>query len=81
MTDRLGEVLFEMYHSGNSVRVTAIHPPTGLEAVIVGPSACSDFTLKANARRKLAVMVAARLRGGKDEKGGGPAPRKPGLYA
>ena len=52
-----GEVLLEFVSQGSVVRVTAIDPKSGVEAVIVGPASASRSVLQANAVQKLAYLV------------------------
>jgi len=47
------EILVEFVALGNSVKVTAIDPATGLEAVVVGPANAPRNALADAARRKL----------------------------
>jgi hypothetical protein len=42
---------------GNSVKVTAIDPATGLEASIMGPAGAPQSVLAQAARRKLAYLA------------------------
>jgi hypothetical protein len=55
--DLSGEVLFEFVAIGAAVKVSAIHVPTNTEVIIMGSSAMSQFTLKANALRKLRAVL------------------------
>lgn len=57
---KLREVLFEMVQIGNVIKVTAIDPVTGVEVSIVGSSNMSEFSLKANAKRKLEYVLRKR---------------------
>ena len=47
------EVLIEMRRLGDSVRVSAICPETGLEATIVGPAGAGEAALARAAANKL----------------------------
>ncbi|MGD9638460.1 MAG: hypothetical protein AB7U85_05320 [Alphaproteobacteria bacterium] len=51
------EILFEIRNVGNSVKVTAIDPNTGLEATIVAPKNMTMFSLKEQAKRKLIYLL------------------------
>lgn len=73
------EVLFEVIFIGNAVKVTAIDAETGVEASIIGPPTLTQYSMKANAVRKL-IAVLAKLEA--DPDGDDPPPRrKPGWYA
>ena len=63
-------VLYEIQWLGNSARVSAIDPKTGIEATIVAPAGAPEYEMKALARRKLAYLLARRQDGGA---GGGAA--------
>ncbi len=54
----LPEVLFEFRRIGRSVRVSAIDPKTGTEVTMVGDARSGMMTLKRNAARKLAYVLA-----------------------
>ena len=56
----LREVLFEMYHIGNSIRVAAIDPVTNTEVIVVGSPYMSLYSLKINAIRKLKYVLAKK---------------------
>jgi hypothetical protein len=47
------EILVEFVVLGNSVKVTAVDPASGLEAVVVGPATAPRAALADAARRKL----------------------------
>ena len=47
------EVLIEMRRLGDSVRVSAVCPETGLEATIVGPAGAGEAALARAAANKL----------------------------
>ncbi len=53
----LSEVLFEMHRVGDYIRVTAIDPQTGREAVTFGPANATPFTLQQMAKRKLEYIL------------------------
>jgi hypothetical protein len=52
------ETIFEFIRVGASVKVTAIDPPTGTEAVIVGDATAGEAALKRLARQKLDYVLA-----------------------
>ena len=52
-----GEVIFEVIHVGNSVKVTAVDPHSGAEVSIVGDPAMDEITLRRAAARKLAYVL------------------------
>ncbi|MBI1329340.1 MAG: hypothetical protein GC166_05495 [Alphaproteobacteria bacterium] len=51
------EIYFEFLVQGASVRVTAIHGASGVEAVILGPANAPRATLEAAALRKLQYVL------------------------
>ena len=51
------EIFVEFVQLGNTVKVTAIDPDTGLEASIVGPANAPRSTLAEAARRKLEYVA------------------------
>jgi hypothetical protein len=55
--NRQQAVYVEFTVLGNSVKVTAIDPMTGLEASIVGPAGAPQSALAFAARRKLEYLV------------------------
>ena len=59
----LGEVIFEFYHVGDSVKVSAVDPITKVEVSIVGPSAAPRFILQNVALRKLKYILKKRRAG------------------
>ncbi len=59
------EYLLEFQQIGSLVRVTAIDPRTGMEAVIQGPASAGELTLKQAAIRKL-VYLQRRQKSGRD---------------
>ncbi|WP_119421549.1 DUF6898 family protein [Desertibaculum subflavum] len=63
-------VLYEIQWLGNSARVSAIDPKTGVEATIVAPANATEFDMKALARRKLVYLLNRRK---KSPQGGGSA--------
>lgn len=69
------EVLIEMRRLGDSVRVSAVCPETGLEATIVGPAAAGEAALAKAAADKLRWLKAKRETGD----AAAPAPERPGL--
>jgi len=56
----LREVLFEFYRVKNYVRITAIDPITGIEAIMVGNRKYSTELLKKLATQKLRYIIAKR---------------------
>lgn len=58
------EVLIEMYQVGNSVKVSAVDPVTGVEVSIVGSPSAGEETLKRNAVNKLRYVLRKRAEGG-----------------
>jgi len=56
----LGEVLIEFIPSGNSVKVCAVDPKTGIEVSIIGPASASSTQLKRNAMAKLVYVLNKR---------------------
>lgn len=52
------EILFEVTYVGNLVRVTAVDAETGIEATIVGMPTMTQYSLRLNAVRKLARVMA-----------------------
>jgi len=75
------EVLFEVIAIGNTVKVTAIDPDTGLEASIVGAATTTLYSLKANAMRKLARVLARHVRGADPDAAQAAKPARRGRYA
>jgi hypothetical protein len=57
---KLSEILFEFHQVGKVVRVTAIDPRTGIEAIMVGAPKYGKATLKKLATRKLRYVIAKR---------------------
>lgn len=53
----MSEVLFEYVRSGVLVKVTAIEPETGTEAVVVVPSNLSESQMQAKALQKLLYIM------------------------
>jgi len=51
------EVLIEFVILGNTARVTAIHVPSGTEAVVVGPASAPRAVLEQAVSRKLAYVM------------------------
>ncbi len=56
--DEFGEVLFEIFAMGNAVKVSAVHVDTNTEVSVIGAPGMTEFTLKANALRKLRSVLA-----------------------
>jgi hypothetical protein len=56
----LPEVLFQMQRVGNSLRVIAIDPTTGIEVVMVAPHNGAIEGVKRIAARKLAYVIARK---------------------
>lgn len=56
--DEFGEVLFEIFAIGNAVKVSAVHVDTNTEVSVIGAPGMTEFTLKANALRKLRSVLA-----------------------
>ena len=52
------ETIFEFIRIGATVKVTAVDPATGTEAIIVGDPAAGEETLKRLARQKLDYVLA-----------------------
>jgi hypothetical protein len=57
------ETIFEFIRIGATVKVTAVDPATGTEAIIVGDPAAGEEALKRLARQKLDYVLA---KGGPD---------------
>lgn len=55
--------LVEMQRVGNVVRVTAIDPVTGREAVIQGPAGAGETLLARTAVNKLAYLLGKKQKG------------------
>jgi hypothetical protein len=53
----MSEVLFEYMRSGTSIKVTAIEPNTGVEAVVVVPAGLSEQQMQARAMQKLLYIL------------------------
>ena len=64
MSSKGGAVYFEFVVQGNVVRVTAIDPKTGCEAVVMGPSGASRTAMTAAAMRKLEYAIRKKSGGG-----------------
>jgi hypothetical protein len=54
------DFLIEFVRVGNSVKVSAIDPATGVEASIVGPANLSQLQLSRNAIAKLRYVLARK---------------------
>ena len=57
----MSEVLFEYVRQGTSVKVTAIEPDTGIEAVIIVPANLSETQMQAKALQKLRYIMQKKL--------------------
>lgn len=57
------DFLIEFVRIGNSVKVSAIDPATGIEASITGPANSSDAQLSGNAIAKLRYVLARKKQG------------------
>ncbi len=57
------DFLIEFVRMGNSVKVSAIDPVTGIEASIVGPANLSEAQLSSNAIAKLRYVIAKKKQG------------------
>lgn len=57
------DFLIELVRIGNSVKVSAIDPATGVEVSIVGPANLSDAQLSSNAIAKLRYVLARKKQG------------------
>ncbi len=55
---RESDVIIEFVQIGAYVKVSAMHTPTMIEAVIVGPPSAGEYTLQQNALRKLRYLLA-----------------------
>jgi hypothetical protein len=53
----MSEVLFEYMRSGTSIKVTAIEPETGVEAIIIVPVGLSEQQMQAKAMQKLLYVL------------------------
>lgn len=51
------DYLFEFVRIGNSVKVSAIDPVTGLEAAIIGPASAGENILSRQAMAKLKYIM------------------------
>lgn len=54
---QMSKVLFEYMRHGTSVRVTAIEPDTGVEAVVVVPADLPEEQMQARALQKLLYLL------------------------
>lgn len=52
------DVILEFVQIGSYVKVSAMHTPTMIEAIIVGPPSAGEFILQQNALRKLKYLLA-----------------------
>lgn len=57
------DFLIEFVRIGNSVKVSAIDPVTGVEASIIGPAHLSEAQLSVNAIAKLRYVLAKKKPG------------------
>ncbi len=57
------DFLIEFVRIGNSVKVSAIDPATGIEASIVGPANMGEAQLSINAIAKLRYVLARKKEG------------------
>lgn len=57
------DFLIEFVRVGNSVKVSAIDPATGVEVSIVGPANFSQLQLSRNAIAKLRYVLARKKQG------------------
>ena len=65
MKDASGkEVFIEIYQVGNSVKVSAVDPETGVEVSIVGSPSAGEETLKRTAINKLKFVLRKRQESG-----------------
>ena len=55
------EVLFEYIKQGNAVKVTAIEPTTGVEAVVVVPANLTEQQMQAKAMQKLLYVLKKKV--------------------
>jgi predicted metal-dependent hydrolase len=53
----MSEILFEYMRQGTSVKVTAIEPETGTEAVVIVPASLSEKEMQAKAMQKLLYIL------------------------
>ena len=53
----MAEVLFEYVRLGKSVKVTAIEPDTGTEAVVIVPADMTEKQMQARALQKLLYVL------------------------
>ncbi|WP_282609129.1 hypothetical protein [Pelagibius sp. Alg239-R121] len=51
------DVIVEFVRLGAYVRVSAMHAPTMIEAIIVGPPSAGEYVLRQNALRKLKYLL------------------------
>ncbi|MBO4519596.1 MAG: hypothetical protein J5787_00140 [Alphaproteobacteria bacterium] len=55
--DRNDEILMQMTAIGNTLKVTAIHVPTGTEVSFMAPKNTPMLSLKMMARKKLEYVI------------------------
>ena len=53
----MAEVLFEYVRQGASVKVSAIEPETGIEAVVIVPANLSEVQMQTKALQKLRYIM------------------------
>lgn len=53
----MAEILFEYVRKGASVKVTAIEPDTGTEAVVIVPAGLTEAQMQAQAMQKLLYVL------------------------
>ena len=56
----MAEVLFEYIRQGALVKVTALEPETGVEAVVVVPAGLSEKEMQTRAMQKLLYILKKR---------------------
>jgi hypothetical protein len=59
-----GEIYVEFVVHGNVVKVTAIDPQTGLEAIVMGPAGAPRASMSDAAVRKLRYVLQKKVGGG-----------------
>ena len=57
----MAEVLFEYIRQGTSVKVTAIEPETGIEAVVIVPANLSESQMQMKALQKLRYIMQKKV--------------------
>ncbi len=56
----MADVLFEYVRHGTSVKVTAVEPETGIEAVVIVPADLPEAQMQARALQKLLYILKKR---------------------